>query len=211
MARAILSQLLVQDKSLLLHLEQNMSTSSGQAVLSSRELAKELLHTVLQSRKTYVILDGIDECERDHRKEICGWFRSLADLLPAAKQDEIRCLFISQDDGFARKDLSMLPILSMTVDHTREDISTYARHWQGRIEERFGALGDRLALAEIVPARSKGELNQGALTAGGGLWLVNRRLRDRDVHLRQVRPRRAVPATVERRTSPRMGSRKLSN
>lgn len=164
MARAILTQLLAQDASLLLLLEQQMSISSGQAVLSSRELAKELLTTSLQSRKTYIILDGIDECERDHRKEVCGWFRSLADSLPAAKQDEMRCLFISQDDGFARKDLSMLPTLSMTADQNREDISAYAHHWQGRIEERFGPLGNRgLALADIVPVRSQGELKQSIL------------------------------------------------
>ena len=158
MARAILTQLLAQDASLLLLFEQKMSISSGQAVLSSRELAKELLSTSLQSRKTYIILDGIDECERDHRKDVCSWFKSLADSLPVAKQDEIRCLFISQDDGFARKDLSMLPTLSMTVDQNREDISAYARHWQVQIEERFGPLGNcGLALADIVPARSQGK------------------------------------------------------
>jgi len=110
MATAILSQLLTQDPSLLLHVEK-ISTSSGQAVLSSRSLAKELLETALKSRKTYVILDGIDECTRDDRKEVCTWFRSFADSLPTAKQDEIRCLFVSQDDGFARKDLAMLPTL----------------------------------------------------------------------------------------------------
>ncbi|KAK0627896.1 hypothetical protein B0T14DRAFT_146178 [Immersiella caudata] len=156
MARAILSQLLIQDTSLLLHLETTM-TSSGQAVLCSRELAKELLNIALRSRKTYVILDGIDECARDDRKEICTWFRSFADSLPTAKQDEIRCLFLSQDDGFARKDLSMLPTLSITEDRTSGDIVGYTRHWQKRIEERFGSLQDTgLDLFGIVPKRSQG-------------------------------------------------------
>jgi len=173
MARAILTQLLAQDASLVLLLEQKMSISSGQAVLSSRELAKELLTTALQSRKTYVVLDGIDECERNPRKDVCGWFRSLADSLPAAKQDEIRCLFISQDDGFARKDLSMLPTLSITVDQIREDISSYACHLQERIEERFGPLGNHgLALADIVPGRSKGKLKQVCLSRSSSQRLI---------------------------------------
>ena len=159
MATAILSQLLTQDPSLLLHVEK-ISTSSGQAVLSSRSLAKELLETALKSRKTYVILDGIDECTRDDRKDVCTWFRSFADSLPTAKQDEIRCLFVSQDDGFARKDLAMLPTLGITEKETREDISEYALHWQKRIEERFGSLQDLgLAIAKIVPERSQGELS----------------------------------------------------
>ncbi|KAK0731873.1 hypothetical protein B0H67DRAFT_597672 [Lasiosphaeris hirsuta] len=98
MARAILSQLLTQNASLLLYFEK-MSTSSGQAVLSSRDPAKELLDTALRSRKTYVILDCIDECDRDSRKEICSWFRSFADSLPSAKQDEICSLFIEERFG----------------------------------------------------------------------------------------------------------------
>lgn len=157
MARSILSQLLTQDTSLLLHLETTM-TSSGQAVLSSRELAKELLDIALRSRKTYVILDGIDECARDDRKEICTWFRSFADSLPTTKQDETRCLFLSQDDGFARKDLSMLPTLRITESQTSGDIVEYTRHWLKRIEERFGPLQDTgLDLVKIVPERSQGK------------------------------------------------------
>jgi hypothetical protein len=160
MARGILSHLVTQDTSLLLHFEK-MMISSGQAVLSSRELAKELLDIALRSRKTYIILDGIDECARDDRKAICTWFRSFADSLPTAKQDEIRCLFISQDDGFARKDLSMLPTLRITDDQTRGDITEYVLHWQKRIEERFGPLQEiGLPLAKIVPERSQGESSQ---------------------------------------------------
>lgn len=160
MARAILSQLLTQDPSLLLHFEK-ISTSSGQAVLSNRDLAKELLDTALRSRKTYLILDGIDECARDSRKEICTWFRAFADSLPITKQDEIRCLFVSQDDGFARKDLSMLPTLKISENEMRGDISEYALHWQQRIEGRFGPLQDRgLELAKLVTDRSNGELDQ---------------------------------------------------
>ncbi|KAJ3536177.1 hypothetical protein NM208_g5825 [Fusarium decemcellulare] len=157
LARALLSQALSQNDSLLLHFEEKMSTSSGQAILSSSKLAQELLQTSLKSRKTLIILDGIDECGRDERREICGWFTSAVDSLPRAKQDEIRCLFISQDDGAARKDLSILPTITMTPDRTKLDIATFCRHWQIQIEQRFGSLQeDGLNLTEIVTARSQG-------------------------------------------------------
>lgn len=161
MARAILSQLLAQDDSILLHIEDKMSTSGGQAILSSSALAQDLLQTTLKSRTTYIILDGIDECKRDHRKEICSWFRSVVDSLPRTKHDEIRCLFISQDDGIARKDLSMLPTISVSPDDNRADIATFARQWQDRIEERFGSLRDHgIDVSKVVTAKSQGELQQ---------------------------------------------------
>ncbi|KAF5004029.1 hypothetical protein FDECE_9442 [Fusarium decemcellulare] len=157
LARAFLSQSLSQNDSLLLHFEEKMSTASSHAVLSNLALAQELLHTALKSRKTFIILDGIDECVRDERKEICGWFRSVVDSLPRTKHDEIRCLFISQDDGIARKDLSIVPVISIKSDQNKSDIATFSRSWQDRIERKFGSLKELgLNLTEIVTARSKG-------------------------------------------------------
>ncbi|KAH9427154.1 hypothetical protein MCOR02_012447 [Pyricularia oryzae] len=117
-----------------------MSTPTGkapQAVLSDMKLAKELLTVALRSRKTYIILDGIDECDRNQRKEICRWYREVVEGLPRLKYDEIRCLFISQDDGVGRKDLSSLSTLRLTPESNLEDIKAFSRHWQGQIERMF--------------------------------------------------------------------------
>ncbi|KAF4976357.1 hypothetical protein FZEAL_6955 [Fusarium zealandicum] len=158
LARAILSQLLSQDDSLLLYFEDKMATSSGNAILSSSALAKDLLKTALESRKTFVILDGIDECDREQRKEICSWFRSIVERLPRTKQDEIRCLFVSQDDGIARKDLSVLPVVNIGPEQNNNDIGAFSRQWNDRIKERFGSLKELGLdhLDEIVTAKSKG-------------------------------------------------------
>ncbi|KAI6553144.1 hypothetical protein MCOR04_010777 [Pyricularia oryzae] len=159
-ARSILAQLLAQDDSLLLHLEHRMSTPTGkapQAVLSDMKLAKELLTVALRSRKTYIILDGIDECDRNQRKEICRWYREVVEGLPRLKYDEIRCLFISQDDGVGRKDLSSLSTLRLTPESNLEDIKAFSRHWQGQIERRFDSVKKHnLDFTEIVTARSQG-------------------------------------------------------
>ncbi|KAF2800244.1 hypothetical protein K505DRAFT_229183, partial [Melanomma pulvis-pyrius CBS 109.77] len=77
-ARAILSQLAVNNSPLLLYLYDRAS-KSGEAVLSSTSTAKDLLAIALQtcdkSYKTYIILDGLDEYSRDDRKEIIEWFK----------------------------------------------------------------------------------------------------------------------------------------
>ncbi|KAK4158351.1 hypothetical protein C8A00DRAFT_28632 [Chaetomidium leptoderma] len=106
MARAILSQLLAQNEALLDCYNSVMAVSCAHGHLSSQQESEKLLETALKSRKTYIVLDGLDECPRDQRKDICTWFRSVVDKLERNKQDEIRCLFVSQEDGFAKKDLS---------------------------------------------------------------------------------------------------------
>ncbi|KAL7952980.1 hypothetical protein V8C34DRAFT_75562 [Trichoderma compactum] len=155
-ARGILSQLLAQDDNLLLLLDEKMSTS-GEAILSSSLMAKDLLQLALKSRKTFIVIDGIDECPRDHRREICTFFCNVVDSLPRTTMDEIRCLFVSQDDGIARKDLSMLPTIKVNTDCIRQDIMAFAKVWQTRIEEKFGTFSEQeLDIASVVTARSQG-------------------------------------------------------
>ena len=159
-ARGILSQLLTcngSNDSLILYVDEKASCS-GETTLNSTKLAKELLETAFQSfKKTYIILDGLDECHRTERREICEWFRNLVNGLPREEMDSIRCLFVSQDDGFARKDLSMLSSIKLTAASNKTDIEICARAWHRKIEERFGSLdAKKLNVANIVTARAQG-------------------------------------------------------
>jgi hypothetical protein len=161
-ARGILSQVLSSQRSnndLLLYVDERASCS-GETVLSSSKLAKELLETVILScKQIYIILDGLDECNRDERKEISTWFRQLVDGLPRKEMDTIRCLFVSQDDGYARKDLSMLPSIKLTATSNKSDIEMYAKAWHERIEKKFGTLEPKgLNVANIVTARAQGNV-----------------------------------------------------
>lgn len=117
------------------------ASMSGQVLLSTIDLAKKLLETGLKScDKTYIVLDGLDEYSRDDRKEISSWFRSLVQSLPIAECDSIRCLFVSQDDGYARKDLGDLPWIKVGPTENKTDIRTFCEHWHRKIEAKFGAL-----------------------------------------------------------------------
>ena len=159
-----------------------MSTKSGEAVLSSTAMAKELLTVALQSRKTYIVLDGIDECSRDQRKDICAWFSSTVDSLPRDKMDDIRCLFISQDDGIARKDFSTIPSINIAPDDNRSDIEAFAKDWHCKITSRFGHLDDAsLNFSRVIPARAQGRSSITRVSAC--LSLI---FRFRDVHFRET-------------------------
>jgi hypothetical protein len=73
-ARGILAQLLHQDDNILAYLYDKASRS-GQTTLSTVSLAKELLEIATKNhKKLYIVIDGIDECERDERKEIASTF-----------------------------------------------------------------------------------------------------------------------------------------
>lgn len=161
-ARGLLSQLLSHeqsDESLLLYVEHEASRS-GESVLASSKLARQLLETALKCFKTiYIVLDGIDECERAERKEISKWFRQLVGGLPTEEMDAIRCMFVSQDDGIARKDFSLLPSIRLLQRHSTDDIRAFACVWQQRIEKKLGPLNpsDR-NIADLVTAKSQGKI-----------------------------------------------------
>lgn len=157
MARSLLAQLLAQNEDLVDCYNSAMEKSCAHGYLSSQEKAENLLGIALKSRKTYIILDGIDECCRKERKDICTWFPSIINGLEKSQQDEIRCLFVSQEDGFAKKDLSMLPEFKITRGHNSSDIHAFARSSQARIEAKFGpCLFGQNEISKIVTARAQG-------------------------------------------------------
>jgi hypothetical protein len=126
-ARGILSQLLFEDDALLSYLYEKVSTS-GQVTLSMESTAKDLLQTSLKNfQKLYVVINGVDECERDERREIVSFFEKTWESLPQSDQDSLRCMFISQDDNIARKDFASMSSFKVTENDTKQDIVAYVK------------------------------------------------------------------------------------
>jgi len=157
-ARTFLSQLAILDDGLLLWIYEK-AAKSGETVLSSANLAKTLLSIALQTcsktQKMFIVIDGLDEYSRNDRKDIAGWIRSVIE--DSSKEDvgTIRCLFISQDDGAARKDFIDIPSISISSNSHQEDIQAYCNTWHDKIGNKFGSFGHR-NLANIVTARAQG-------------------------------------------------------
>lgn len=136
-ARGILAHLLSQQDDLLQHFYE-MSSRSGEIVLNNPTFAKDLLDTALGlCDRAYIVIDGIDECNRGERKEIATFFRTYVQSLSRTECDRVRCLFISQDDGYGRKDFSMIPSLKITAIDNRADIEAYAKAWDAKIRTKF--------------------------------------------------------------------------
>ncbi|KAL2206930.1 hypothetical protein CC79DRAFT_1358704 [Sarocladium strictum] len=156
-ARGILSQLVALDTDLIAYFDdERLKTSS--AKLDSLRLAKSLMAVALKKLKTSIILDGIDEMpSRDQRKDVCSWFYDLVDSQETAAMADIRCLFISQDDSIARKDLENIPSLEITQKSNKSDIEAFTDRWQSKIEERFGSFADEnFQISRIITAKSRG-------------------------------------------------------
>jgi hypothetical protein len=160
--RGILAQLLHQLKSnnLLAYLFDEKS-KSGMTTLLTDTLARKLLDVATKShQKVYIIIDGIDECDNEQRKEIVTAFETLWDSLPPSDNDTLRCMFISQDDRAARRDFSKMVSIRITEDHIKDDIRAYAKTWSSKIGERFDLSAEKQRYMEdMITDKAEGDLD----------------------------------------------------
>lgn len=156
-ARSILAQILSQNSHLLPYFHEKAYLSSG-AVLSSTDVADEMLQTTLNGcERTYLIIDGLDECGQTERTKISSRFLRITQALSHTDMDSIRCLFVSQDDGTARKTLGDLLTIKITSEN-KEDIVDFAVVWHEKVEAKFGKLrSHNTHIANIISARSQGQ------------------------------------------------------
>ncbi len=153
-ARSILAQILSQNHQLLPYFDEKACVGAG---LSSPEIADEMLSTALNScGLTYIIIDGLDECREAERNKISTRFLRIIEALPPENMDSVRCLFVSQDDGPARKALGHLPTIKITTEN-KEDLKEFAAVWHERLEVKFGLLRSNDShIGNIISARAQG-------------------------------------------------------
>ncbi|KAK8044966.1 hypothetical protein PG993_004990 [Apiospora rasikravindrae] len=126
--RCFLSQLLLKHKDTLIPYFYGRFSNSPDPVLGSLPMIELLLEVALKNcTDAYIIIDGIDECDRDERRKITQWFRNLVEDLQPPRQDRVRCLFVSQDDGIARKDFKGLETIKIERKDNRADIHTFSQ------------------------------------------------------------------------------------
>ena len=159
LARGILVQSLQRNRALLPYLYDKTS-SSAESYMTLRADAEELLETALQSLdKVYIIIDGLDECEKGEKIRILGWFRNFALKVYEDNPESIRLLIVSQDEGDLRKHLSRVPTLHLTDEDNAKDIESYAVSWCKRIQLKFDIKEEEKCAGIVadVTSRAKGE------------------------------------------------------
>ncbi|KAI0022836.1 hypothetical protein F4780DRAFT_769516 [Xylariomycetidae sp. FL0641] len=162
--RSFLSQLLRSNKDILMPLYYDKFASSTEAVLETHTLIESMLEVaLLNCPSVYIVLDGIDECTRTERKKISQWFRCVVENLPPAHPERVRCLFISQDDGVARKDFGGITTFKMEEKHNRRDIEAYSTAAAEEIQSQLDISDD---MKNRVQLRMQ--------DAAGGMFLLAR-------------------------------------
>lgn len=158
MARAFLSQILRLDSSVVSPLYETV-LSEADPSLTTRKLAESLLEIGLKDlERTYIIVDGLDECSNSEQKAICVWLRKFADNTHTSLQESNRCVILSQYDSSTRALLSTVPTIGILHTDTAADIEAYCDSWKSLFTSKFKGMddGEFLGVARTTSDCAKG-------------------------------------------------------
>lgn len=145
----MLAQVLRQNPILLLPYLYDECLKSTKVTLESSHDCVKLLGTALRTvPQTFLIIDGIDECEPKERKAMLNFFVStiISDNIP---QGKLRGIFISQELADIKTALRVADSINLTKHHNEIDIKNFAIEWATKIQQRF-KLMDNIARDYIV-------------------------------------------------------------
>ncbi|KAF8459944.1 hypothetical protein BDZ91DRAFT_785581, partial [Kalaharituber pfeilii] len=133
--RGILSQLIKHNEGIISLLWEKMA-DSGEITLKASNLLLELLEVAMKNSKTsYVIIDGLDECEKTERRKIISTLQSISESINQQVPGTIRLLFISTNEPDIRRQLSS--IVKIQLKPNDDDIRQYTTVWTAKIQKRF--------------------------------------------------------------------------
>lgn len=157
MARSILNQLLLCDDTLLMYLF-DVATKRGESTLRTVKLAKEVLNTSLKTvGKTYVIIDGIDECQPVEQQQHIAKFWMKYVETSGADPEPSRCALFGQDDASTRPLFQKLPTIRIQGEHHNQDISSYCLKAADRIPKGFALTSaEKAQIASQTSQRAQG-------------------------------------------------------
>ncbi|XPS76188.1 hypothetical protein M3J09_008244 [Ascochyta lentis] len=163
--KGIIAQLLIQDPQLLPPCHTKY-TSSGEPVLRSLSQATRLLDdicTILP--KTYIIVDGLDECEQCERKQVMDALMEIASQCEKADPGKLRLLFVSQNYADIKRGLCnpsqsrpVAHMLQLSESDNESDINMYVKVWVGRIAAKFSPFNEDMVqyLQHLTVHNAKG-------------------------------------------------------
>ncbi|KAI0897380.1 WD40 repeat-like protein [Annulohypoxylon nitens] len=135
--RAILEQLIDQDPDMSDHLFDEISVLEGTGPPSMKTLEK-LVRAALESNHiSYIVLDGLDECDEKVATKSVRWFLSLADGQLSEPNSILRVLFCGQRDGILDELLKQRPSISLEASSHVEDIGRHCRKKCEEIQKKF--------------------------------------------------------------------------
>lgn len=159
--RSLISQLIQQDPEIAPLVYDKMSRTGGTTLVSRRD-AQQFLEFVLTGSsatglKTYIVVDGLDECETNEMAAIVTTLTTLAHCFNAKSRGSFRLFFTSRNETAIRKLLKQATKLAIKPTDNQQDIKTYTHHWSLKIQEKFGLFDNqRQELEKSVISRANG-------------------------------------------------------
>lgn len=160
MFRALLAQLLTQDDALLEYMHQQCAEKSKSEVLLDSFLKDCTKHCLMNQKRVWIVLDGLDECDEEYEtnkvesQRVIKWLQE--EVL--CEGGIIRLLVSGQRDGRIEAVLSTYPEIGLdpNVSHA-SDIERYTKSRALLIRERFSLDPKEEAdIIEKVASASKG-------------------------------------------------------
>lgn len=136
MTRSFLSQMLRLDSDIVSPLYESIMTDSAVS-LTTRKAAEKFLEIGMKAlRRTYIVLDGLDECVESEQKAICSWIRRFVDT-PTSTSEPNRCVVVSQYDASTKTVLALIPTITISATDIAGDIHSYCCAWKDRFIGKF--------------------------------------------------------------------------
>ncbi|KAF1829385.1 C2H2 domain-containing protein [Decorospora gaudefroyi] len=139
--------------------------SSGEPSLRSITPAKKILEDFCSTvPKLFIIIDGLDECERVERSQILTILTDIVGQCEMTEPGKLRVLVVSQDYADIRKSLQssaankITPKILRIMEKDNEgDIQAFTRMWVDKITLRFSLTKDLTEyLRNLTVANAKG-------------------------------------------------------
>jgi hypothetical protein len=151
--RLFIAQILRKQTELIPYVYDNFVKTRMVATISkTRDLLKDLLQL---SESRFIVLDGLDECEESHQRQMLSEIFNLCH--PSNGQIKAKVLLSSRETKPIVRKLKNSPQISLRKEHDslRQDITRFTKASLSELTERFGdALVDEIG--DIVVQKADG-------------------------------------------------------
>lgn len=143
----------------------NRYTTSGEPSLRSLTLAKTLLKDFCFTiPKQYIVIDGLDECEANERKQILEFLVQLVDECDVDEPGKLRIIFISQDYPDIKRSLNsstlsrtVPKVVMLSSSDNERDIRVYVNDLTNQIKLKHDINDNQVEkLRDLTVARAQG-------------------------------------------------------
>ncbi|KAH9238257.1 hypothetical protein K456DRAFT_31785 [Colletotrichum gloeosporioides 23] len=135
--KAILTQLIDQDTTASQDFLDELS-NQDKGKVGSRESLESLTKKALEEyRVSFLVLDGLDECDQVYAKHTVSWLLSLRNDDRYIGKTTLRMIFSGQRNGLLEKLLESYPAICLESSQHTSDIEKYCLHYGSKIQQKF--------------------------------------------------------------------------